>query len=123
MGFKKEVNDCLANAFRLIDELNDRVLVLERDNKALKTNGVTTAVKELNTEVKEDRKETEYDNPFYGIRLYNYEIPKQYKPTLKGKVDAIVEHLGIEFNITEEKVEDSKVVAKKKKVTKKKGRR
>lgn len=49
--------------------------------------------------------------------------PTTDAPTLAGKVDAIIEHLGITVDVKPEEYTESKVVAKKVKTTKKKGRK
>jgi hypothetical protein len=79
----------------------------------LNTNGVVTEIKKLKDEVFKDKRESIMSYVFSNI--YG---TKDYKPTLKSKVDAIIQYLGIDVSVNE-KVEE--VVAKK--VTKKKGRK
>lgn len=114
-----------------VEELKKHATVLfteyERKFAELESNGVATAINKLNEEVFKDRKETEMSDLFghfghVGIFTRNSSAPeKQYEPTLSGKIDAVIEHLGLDLNITEKKVTPSKVVAKK--VTKKKSRK
>jgi hypothetical protein len=104
-----------------------RIFSLEEELDKLRTNGMATIVNKLQKEVLTDKKESE-DTPLFAYPpaatiAALLDIQPDEEPTLKGKVEAICEFLGLDFNITEKKVEKSKVVATKKKVNKKKGRR
>ena len=83
----------------------------------LNHNGVATAINKLNAEVLSDRKKADITHLQYLMGL------EAYEPTLAGKVDAIVKHLGLEFNITEESKTPSEVVSKKKAPAKKKDKK
>lgn len=97
----------------------------------LHTNGVATAINKLNAEVFKDRKEKRFSNEeggydLVGLMMSHFnrgsaEAPQE--PTLLGKVDAIVEHLGLDLDVQPEEVKKAKVVAKRKPAAKKKGRR
>jgi len=101
-----------------------REYVYERFGQ-LDNNGVATAINKLNDEVFKERKEKKnalrvnFDYLF-GIATTT---PKPVEEvTLAGKVEAIAEHLKLNFEVAPEEVKAAKPVAKKV-VTKKKGRR
>lgn len=86
----------------------------------LQSNGVATAINRLNKEVfKAEKEDTGNILSWSLYRELGIEAPKS--PTLAGKVDAIVEHLGLDLKVKPEEVTPSKVIAKKKTVSKKKG--
>lgn len=94
----------------------------------LHTNGVATAINKLNEEVFNTKKQAK-GNGAWDARLLMAILGKGDIPqdaTLAGKVEAIIEHLGIEVSVTPEKkaVVPAKAVASKVKApAKKKGRR
>lgn len=90
----------------------------------LERNGVATAVNKLNDEVFKKEKE--------GESIFRYTFLDsvwgdggftEVRPTLAGKVDAILEHLKLDVEIKPEEVTKAKPVAKKKPAPKKKGRK
>ena len=137
-GAAKQGQSFGALALNGIQELHKRIDGVEKAHnenfRALENNGVATAINSLNDQVLKDRVKVDEGDLFghfpifgryaslFGGYAGNTEESAQFEPTLKGKVDAIVEHLGLDFNITETKTQPSKVVAKKVQ-TKKKGRR
>lgn len=92
--------------------LAERITSLEDRLDKLNTNGVATSINKLNQEVFKKVKET---NSRFGF-WYNYfggePLPKEV--TLAAKVDAIVEHLGLKFNVEAEKVSVKKIKKEKK---------
>lgn len=112
----------------IIENVDQRVV---EKFKELHTNGVATAINKLNAEVFKDRKEKRFSNEeggydLVGLMMSHFnrgsaEAPQE--PTLLGKVDAIVEHLGLDLDVQPEEVKKAKVVAKRKPAAKKKGRR
>ena len=111
---------------RDIRDLQKRVAFLEDENQKLKTNGVATAINKLNEEVFKTRKEktTNAFSVANYIKLYmtGGSVQPKEEATLAGKVDAIIEHLGLDVTVKPEDVSEAKVVAKRK-VTKKKGKK
>ncbi len=90
----------------------------DRQFRELETNGVATAINALNAEVFKDKKvakRTIFEAPAG--------VPESQDVTLAGKVDAIIEHLGIDVAVKPQEVTPSKVEVKRKPVAKKKGRR
>ena len=94
----------------------------------LHTNGVATAINKLNEEVfatkKNHKSNGGWDTGLLMAAITGGPIPQD--ATLAGKVEAIIEHLGIEVNVQPEQktVVPAKAVATKVKVEKKKkGRR
>lgn len=112
-------------------------LIAEHDRqlRALKTNGVATAINKLNAEVFKKSKEKKIEDGWSMSRLLMQYSGGDYKTeseaTLAGKVDAIIAHLGLDVEVQPEQVKKSQVVARKltsdktsaKKVTKKKGKK
>lgn len=84
--------------FNLFDEMN--------------TNGVATAVNQLREEVFGTSKE-EKTNGLSRIAYAMAGLEIGQEPTLAGKVDAIIEHLGIEVSVKPKEVIPAKVVTKK----------
>ena len=99
------------------------VMITEHDRQLceLKTNGVATAINRLNEEVFGKSKKT--GSGLERAILSMNGISPGEEATLAAKVDAIIEHLGIEVNVEPEKVvkTPAKIVAKKVKKTTKKG--
>ena len=95
-----------------------------RFRQELDSNGVATAINKLRTEVFGKRK-AKKNNDFATMMMSIYSgevVQPEEEATLAGKVDAIIEHLGLDVTVKPEEVSEAKVVAKRK-VTKKKGRR
>ena len=103
--------------------LLDRVTRVEERLDALDTNGVATAINKLNKEVFGETKSTGSGMERVMASIAGLDLGVE--PTLAAKVDAIIEHLGIEVTATPEKVvrTPAKVAAKKVKKTVKKGRK
>lgn len=101
------------------------VMITEHDRqlRELETNGVATAINRLNEEVFGKSKQT--SSGLERVTLSMKGISPREEATLAAKVDAIIEHLGIEVNVEPEKVvkTPAKIVAKKVKKTTKKGRK
>lgn len=101
------------------------VMITEHDRqlRELETNGVATAINRLNEEVFGKSKKT--GSGLERAILSMNGISPREEATLAAKVDAIIEHLGIEVNVEPEKVvkTPAKIVAKKVKKTTKKGRK
>lgn len=102
-------------------EFRDEVLQFQHN---LGHNGVATAINKLNKEVFKTRKDEEATSNFVldFFRGFDGTATRPQEATLAGKVDAIIEHLGLDVSVKAEEVTPAKVVAKKV-VTKKKGRR
>lgn len=94
------------NYLRLVDFVNDRFNELDR-------NGMATAVNKLNKEVFVERKNVTQGSWDLSV-LFGGDAVIQ-EPTLAGKVNAIIEHLGIDVSVQpkEVKVTDAKVVVSK----------
>lgn len=82
--------------------LRERVDRVEKELDKIQTNGVATAINKLNKEVFEKVKKTNRMFDFASYYLTGEPMPKEV--TLAAKVDAIVEHLGLKFNVEAEKV-------------------
>lgn len=82
--------------------LRERVDRVEKELDKIQTNGVATAINKLNQEVFKKVKETNRMFDFASHYLTGEPMPKEV--TLAAKVDAIVEHLGLKFNVEAEKV-------------------
>lgn len=140
-GLSNEVRDLIKEiatngVIRDIRKLQKDVAALVRENENHHTafqnfkyelghNGVATAINELRAEVFKTRKEKKegiFSNRLIAS-MFGGEVPAPVEePTLAGKVDAIIEHLGLDVTVKPEEVKPAKAVAKK--VTaKKKGRR
>ena len=107
MASKEEIKQTADTALREIRELRSE----------LARNGVATAINKLNAEVFNTTKKK------VGIFWSHLYEELSSVPTLAGKVDAIIEYLGIDLSVSGKQVIKPNVVASKKKVTKKKGRR
>lgn len=117
-ALRREFNELRKHTSTLITE-HDRQL------SELSRNGVATAINKLNTEVFGKKKDVK-DGGVYAVSLLRTALGEEYKQpqeaTLAGKVDAIIEHLGLDLTVKPAEQVPAKVVAKRK-VTKKKGRR
>ena len=115
------------DSVRMLAGRIDNWVVQHRDLRAefnelrdeLATNGVATAINRLNEQVF-GQSTQKGSNIERAILAMNGVEPRQ-EASLAAKVDAIIEHLGIEVNVEPEKVvkTPAKVVAKKVKQTKK----
>lgn len=94
-------------------------LIMDHDRQLedLKHNGVATSINRLNTEVFGEKIDSESALSRAMYRIADIE-PAQ-KVTLRGKLDAVIKHLGLDISVKPRQVEESKVVAKKVKQTKK----
>ena len=96
-----------------------QVIALQRELadelSSLANNGVATAINKLNQEVFKDKKDDTLSGGTLTATLLSmytgdkYELPQS--PTLAGKVDAIIKHLGIKVDVAPRK--DAEVVVKK----------
>lgn len=86
----------------------------------LDTNGVATAINKLNKEVFGKKKDE--GSIFARVLTQMTGAEPSEEVTLAGKVDAIIEHLGIEVSVKPKEVTPAKIVTKKVK-TQKKGRK
>lgn len=91
----------------------------------LDNNGVASQINNLTNEVFKDRKKVKSDTM---SSLIAYFVGPEAtvtveEPTLAGKVDAIVQYLGLDLTVKPQEVTPAKVEVKKKPVAKKKGRR
>lgn len=95
-------------------------LIMEHDRQLadLGRIGVATAINKLDKEVFNNKKSSKFSfiEMLAGVEPSN-------DVTLAGKVDAIIEHLGLDISVTRREVVEPKVEVKKKPVAKKKGRR
>lgn len=82
--------------------LRERVDRVEKELDKIQTNGVATSINKLNQEVFKKVKETNRMFDFASYHLTGEPMLKEV--TLAAKVDAIVEHLGLKFNVEAEKV-------------------
>lgn len=109
-ALRREFNELRRHTVTLITEHDKQLSELSR-------NGVATAINKLNTEVFGKKKEGKYSMFQWAPQG---EVPQE--ATLAGKVDAIIEHLGLDLTVKPAEQIPEKVVAKRK-VTRKKGRR
>lgn len=113
---QKEHKELVAAQMSLLDLVETRFSQLE-------TNGVATSINELNREVfgtQKDKKGGIFSASL--LRAVGAEDAIAREATLAGKVDAIIEHLGLDLTIQPATSTPSKVVAKKKPTAKKKRR-
>lgn len=98
--------------------------VVDKFNE-LHTNGVATAIDKLNEEVFSNKKAHRGEGWDYrSLSAMLRGAPTPQDPTLAGKVDAIIAHLGIDVSVKPQEVTPAQVVATKVKApAKKKGRR
>lgn len=95
----------------------------DRQLEELGHNGVATAINDLNKEVFEKKKDAPR-SAWSLAAIFGNDSDTPQETTLAGKVDAIIEHLGIELSVAPEQKTPAKVVATKIKApAKKKGRR
>lgn len=100
------------NYLRLVDFVNDRFNELDR-------NGMATAVNKLNKEVFAERKPEAVSDSWNARAILAGLTGIEYTPaedvTLAGKVNAIIEHLGLDVSVKpkEVKVTEAKVVVSK----------
>lgn len=88
----------------------------------LETNGVATSINKLNAEVFGERKEVERSaTERVMLAMSGYDTEEDTTPTLRGVVNAVLDHLKLDVEVQPEKKTPAKVVAKK--VKEKKGRR
>lgn len=124
MGFKKEMRKWLGNIATAVsqnkreqDNFERQVLAfMERADQRfaqLDSNGVATAINKLNAEVFKDKKEDESISSVF-TQFWSNTRTKDEVPTLAGKVDAIIQHLGIDVSVKPKQVTAAKVEAKKK---------
>ena len=85
-----------------IEALERRIKKVENELDKLATNGVATAINKLNQEVFKKVKETDSAFKWASCYLTGEQAPKE--ATLAAKVDAIIEHLGIEVSVDPERV-------------------
>ena len=91
---------------------------LNRKFDDLEHNGVATAINKLNAEVFDKK----VDGDTSAIRRAIYamsDVEPAQKVTLRGKLDAVIEHLGIDVSVKPREVIESKIVTKKVKQVKK----
>ena len=99
--------------------LRERVAHVEKKLDRIQTNGVATAIDKLNREVFKKTKPTGDRYKMIMSSLFKEEFPQE--ATLSAKVDAIIDHLGLEIKVEPERVETLPAKVKVKKI--KKGRK
>lgn len=111
---KKEIVEWLERISTEMECHHKRILELEAENEKLKANGV--AINKLNKEVFEDTKEEDLSGlNLVASKMMGWDTAKE--PTLKSKVDAIIDHLKLNVSVEakEEKVKAKKRATKRKK--------
>ena len=93
------------------------VNALYRKFDDLEHNGVATAINKLNAEVFGEKTDGDTSSIYRAIYAMTDVEPAQ-KVTLRGKLDAVIEHLGIDVSVEPREVIESKIVTKKVKQTK-----
>lgn len=104
---------------RDIRQLQRAVENINNNFEELKNNGVATSINKLNEEVFHKKRDAiARDGWDFGGRLTMHmlglstaNVPQE--PTLAGKVDAIIEYLGIDLTVQPEKKTPTKIVATK----------
>ena len=81
-------------------------------------NGVATSINKLNAEVF-DKKTDGDTSAFHRVMYAIADVEPAQKVTLRGKLDAVIEHLGIDVSVKPREVIESKIVTKKVKTAKK----
>lgn len=99
--------------------LRERIAHVEEELDQIHTNGVATAINKLNQEVLQKTKPTGDRYKMIMSNLFEEEFPQE--ATLSAKVDAIIDHLGLEIKVEPERVETLPAKVKVKKI--KKGRK
>lgn len=102
-----------------IDMLYSRLTSVEHELDKLSTNGIATAINKLNQEVFKKTKPTGDRYKMIMSSLFKEEFSQE--ATLSAKVDAIIDHLGLEIKVEPERVETLPAKVKVKKI--KKGRK
>ena len=92
--------------------------VVYRKFDDLEHNGVATAINKLNAEVF-DKKADSGASAFRRVMYERAGIEPDERVTLRGKLDAVIEHLGIDISVKPRQVIESKIVTKKVKTAKK----
>jgi len=113
---KKEIVEWLERISAEMEHHHKRIIELEAENERLKTNEVITAINKLSKEVFKDTKEEDLsDINLAASKTMGWDTIKE--PTLKSKVDAIIDHLKLDISVEakEEKVKAKKKVTKRKK--------
>lgn len=110
----------LKEAHRTIKQLLSDNDALHARFAELEQNGVATAINKLNKEVFGERKNS--GSNLERVLLHMNGVEQSQEATLAGKVDAIIEHLGIDVTVEPEKTTPAKIVTKKVK-SQKKGKR
>lgn len=99
-------------------KVHTAALIMEHDRQlnTISTNGVATSINKLNREVFQDKKDSpNEENGFMGLMrmMSGSNTGPDLEATLAGKVDAIIEHLGITVEVKPQETTEAKVVAKK----------
>ena len=99
---------------------NTTVMVNEffRKFEDLEHNGVATSINKLNAEVFDKKVDGDTSSIYRAIYAMTDVEPAQ-RVTLRGKLDAVIEHLGIDVSVKPREVIESKIVTKKVKTAKK----
>ena len=84
----------------------------------LEHNGVATSINRLNAEVFGEKTSGD-TSAFYRAMYAMPDVEPAQKVTLRGKLDAVIEHLGIDVSVKPREVIESKIVTKKVKTAKK----
>ena len=93
------------------------VNVLYRKFENLERNGVATAINKLNAEVF-DKKVDDDTSDLRRLIYKMVDVEPAQKVTLRGKLDAVIEHLGLDISVKPRHVEEAKIVTKKVKTSK-----
>lgn len=86
--------------------LRERVAHVEKKLDQIQTNGVATAINKLDREVFQKTKPTDDHLKTICSRMLGETVPRE--ATLSAKVDAIIDHLGLEVNVEPKKVNAKK---------------
>lgn len=109
---RKQTTDSINQLRGDVEEFRRAISSLNAGFEKLATNGVATAVNKLNAEVFQESKKsgTLADSWFTA---YGIEYPEV--ATLAGKVNAIIDYLGLDLKVEPKEIKESKIVAKKSK--------
>lgn len=113
---KREIVEWLERISAEMERHHKRIIELEAENEKLKTNEVVTVINKLSKEVFKDTKEGDSSGiNLVASKTMGWDTTKE--PTLKSKVDAIIDHLKLDVSVEtkEEKVKAKKKVTKRKK--------